>query len=206
MTFVDKVMTPTSWFETIVYKPIWLLKALRIAIPWKMKTEIPATHPGVLTFFQTLRKSEPPFPTNNLKIGAAGFCWGGKHAFILAQDKPETRIVRHQSQIESTKDMQLLDCAFTAHPSYINLPDDVESLTLPMSVAVGDDDMALKGPKALEMKKILEAVEGNKNEVIILPGAKHGFAVRSRPEEKYEMEMAAKAEIQAMEWFKRWLV
>jgi dienelactone hydrolase len=206
MTYVDKVMAPTSWLETIFYKPIWLIKALRIALPWKFKTEIPATHPGVLSFFQTLRTSEPPFATDNLKIGAAGFCWGGKHAFILAQDKPETQVVRHESQIEHTKDMRLLDCAFTAHPSYINPPDDVISVTIPMSVSVGDVDMALKEAKAIEMKKILEAVDGNMHEVIILSGAKHGFAVRSRPDDKHEMEMAAKAEVQAIEWFRRWLV
>lgn len=41
--------------------------------------------------------------------------------------------------------------------------------------------------------------------VVILEGAKHGFAVRTM-DDKYQWELASKAEDQAVAWFKRWFV
>jgi dienelactone hydrolase len=202
---MDKITEPTSWFTTIVYKPVWVFQALSKAIPWKMKSGIPATYPGVVSFFQALRTSPPPFPTDNLKVAAAGFCWGGKHAFLLAQDKPETRVIRHQSQKQSTDNVALIDCVFAAHPSYLEVPVDIDAVTIPVSVAVGDVDMAMKEPLVKKMKEILEAKKDGRHEVNIFPGAKHGFSVRVRPEDKVEMELAEKAEVQAIDWFNRWL-
>ncbi|EHL03602.1 putative protein AIM2 [Glarea lozoyensis 74030] len=201
---MDKIIEPTSWFNTIVYKPIWVFQALVVAVPWKLKTKIPATHPGVISFFQALRTSPPPYPTDTLKVGAAGYCYGGKHAFLLAHDKPETRVVRHESQKESTKDLPLIDCAFSAHPSLLELPVDVDAVALPLSVVVGDKDAVLKAPEAQKTKDILEAKGVGSYEVKILQGAKHGFAIRPHPEDKEELEFAETAEVQAIEWFKRW--
>ncbi|KAG9231553.1 Alpha/Beta hydrolase protein [Amylocarpus encephaloides] len=202
---LEKIMEESSLFTKLVYKPVWIFQAICIAIPWKMKTGIPITSPRVISFVQALRTSEPPFPTDNLKIGAAGFCWGGKHAIILAQDDPATRVVRHQSQIQSETSEKLIDCAFTAHPSYLEVPTDIEPITVPTSVAVGDDDMVLKGPEAKQMKEIFDTRKSTDYEVAIMPGAKHGFAVRTHPDDKHEMECAQKAEDQALAWFTRWL-
>lgn len=109
----------------------------------------------------------------------------------------------------------LVDCIFTAHPSYISIPDEVEGVDVPMSVIVGDADMALKKPQALEMQRLLldkNAVEGkrdggrkDKYEMVILEGAKHGFAIRTHPDDEREMEMAMRAEDQALSWFGKWL-
>jgi dienelactone hydrolase len=213
---IDKIMEPASWLTTLVYKPIYAVQALMIAIPWKRKCGIPATHGAIVAFLQALRTSPPPFATANLKIGAAGFCWGGKHTILLAQDPSASRVVRHESQTNAAAlgDQVLLDCAFTAHPSYVEVPVDIEAIRIPISVAVGDVDMAMKAPLVQQMKKILDAKNQNGSsssggagdyEVIILPGAKHGFAVRTHPDDKHEMECAEKAEVQALEWFTRWL-
>lgn len=40
-------------------------------------------------------------------IGVAGYCWGGKHTFLLPRDKAKTSSGR-----------LLIDCGFTAHPSF----------------------------------------------------------------------------------------
>lgn len=200
---IDKIMEPSSWFSTFVYKPVYVFQAMVIAIPWKMKASIPATKGPVLSFFQALRTSPPPFPTSNLKIAAAGFCWGGKHTVLLAADDPESRVVRHESQVNSATPEPLLDCAFTAHPSYLEVPSDIEPIAIPISIAVGDKDMAMKLPQIEQMKEILDAKKTD-HEVNILPGAKHGFAIRTHPEDKHEMECAEKAEAQAIEWFTRW--
>lgn len=200
----DKIMEPASWFTTIFYKPIYISQAMAIGIPWKKKTAISITHPKVISFFQALRSSEPPFPTNNLKIGAAGFCWGGKHAVLLAQDNPSSRIQRHHSQAKSPATEALIDCAFAAHPSYIEVPNDIEAIKIPISVAVGDKDSAMKVPQINQMKEILESKNKDNFEVNILEGAKHGFASRTHPEDKIEMACANKAEVQAIDWFKKW--
>jgi dienelactone hydrolase len=201
---IDKIVEPASWFTTFVYKPIYVLQAMIIAIPWKIKTRISVTKGPVFSFVQGLRTSPPPFPTDNLKIAAAGFCWGGKHTMLLAQDAPSSRVHRHESQINSTTLKPLIDCAFTAHPSYIDVPNDITTITIPISVAVGDADMAMKLSLVQEMKEILEVKKKGDHEVNIIPGAKHGFAVRTHPDDEHEMKCAEEAESQAIEWFTRW--
>lgn len=149
--------------------------------------------------------------------------WGGKHTILLAHDTPSSRIQRHESQINSTTISPLIDCAFTAHPSSIVVPTDIDGITIPISVAIGEKDMAMTAPAIQQMKQILEKKKDD-NEVLIIPGAKHGFSVRMHPEDKHEMECAQKAETQAVDvsiissiqflynanlvvqWFTRWLV
>ena len=73
-----------------------------------------------------------------------------------------------------------------------------------MSVAVGDQDMALKKEQVLQVKEILEVKMKGDHEVVMFEGAKHGFAVRTMPEDKLQLECADKAEGQAIAWFTRW--
>ncbi|TVY33575.1 Protein AIM2, partial [Lachnellula cervina] len=80
LTLMDKIMKPGSWLTAVVYKPAYILQTLIQTIPWFIKTRVSVAKPRVFKFVQALRTSPPPFPTDNLKIGAAGFCWGGKHA------------------------------------------------------------------------------------------------------------------------------
>jgi dienelactone hydrolase len=205
IALMDKIMTPSSWFTTLVYKPFYALQIMRTAVPWKYQTGIPKTHRPIVSFFQALRTSAPPFPTNNLKVGAAGFCWGGKHTILLAQDTSTSKVTRHESQANSVTPQRLIDCAFTAHPSYIEVPRDIETITIPISVTVGDGDMAMKAPLAQQMKEILEGKKKGDHEVVIMQDAKHGFAIRTHPDDEHEMECAGKAEAQAVEWFTKWL-
>ncbi|KAH7364742.1 Alpha/Beta hydrolase protein [Rhexocercosporidium sp. MPI-PUGE-AT-0058] len=206
IALMDNLTTPSpTWLSAIIHKPQWAVSLLRLAIPWKSACAPEKTHPGIVSFVQAIRSSPAPFSTQDLKIGIAGFCWGGKHAFMLAQssakDQPATAI-----QKEGQK---LVDCIFTAHPSYITLPTEVSSLAIPTSVIVGDADTVLKHAQALEMKKILDAKNGaegeGKYEMVILEGGKHGFAIRTHPEDEKEMEMAMQAEEQALVWFGKWL-
>lgn len=106
----------------------------------------------------------------------------------------------------------VVDCVFAAHPSYITVPAEVQAVNIPMSVIVGDMDMVLKYAQALEMKRVLEGkntADGKgegRYEMIILEGAKHGFAIRTHPHDETEMAMAMQAEEQALNWFGKWLV
>jgi len=204
---MDKLMNPASWLTTIFFKPFYVLQVLIIGLPWMIKSRISATNPRVVSFLQAIRTNPPPYPTKNLKIGLAGFCWGGKHTMLLAADAPSSRVIRtHESLPDSGAPKPLIDCAFTAHPSYIKVPEDIEAITIPTSVAIGDEDMAMGAKPIVRMKETLEGQKNSDHEVNIIPGAKHGFAVRTHPDDAEEMACAEKAENQAIAWFTRWLV
>jgi dienelactone hydrolase len=149
----------------------------------------------LISVITTIRTSPE---TSSLKLGAAGFCWGGKYAFLLAHDAPSSRI-----SIDGSL-QPLIDCAFTAHPSMLSVPADVENVRQPMSVAVGDTDMALSTEGIRTMETILKK-KGGDHEVVILDGAKHGFAVRIDPKDELQNKYADVAEKQAIAWFTKWL-
>lgn len=69
---------------------------------------------------------------------------------------------------------------------------------------MGDADIAMPIKQVEQTKKILEEKGRERHEVVIIPGAKHGFAVRARPEDKEAVEQGLKAEEQAVGWFNRW--
>jgi len=198
----EKVKKPASWFTTLLYKPLWFAQAMWMIIPWIFKNRSSVCKPRIFNFFKAIRTSPSPFPTNNLKMGAAGFCWGGYYTVLLAHDAPSSRVQRQTSSADALE--PLIDCAFTAHPSLLTMPKDIEGVNLPLSVAVGNEDMAMKGPQILQMKEILEVKKKGDHEVVIMPGAKHGFAVRVDPRDEWQLECAEKAEVQAIKWFSKW--
>jgi dienelactone hydrolase len=141
--------------------------------------------PGVLQFIDKLRASQEP----DAKLGVVGFCWGGYGVTQLA----------HGGLASNGR--TLIDAAYTAHPSELKVPEDIEEIKLPYSMIVGDVDFALSVEKAKQSAGILEKKAGVPSEVVIVPGARHGFAVRYDPENKVEIEMADQAEDQMVRWF-----
>jgi dienelactone hydrolase len=204
LSLMEKILTPSSWLTTLLYKPLYILRAASMAIPFFISNRGSVVKPRIFSFVQALRTSPPPFETNNLKIGAAGFCWGGKYTVILAHDTPSSRIHPHSSQLTSNILSPLIDCAFIAHPSMLSVPSDIEKINVPLSCAVGDVDMAISKKEVLAMKEILEVKKKGDHEVNVLEGAKHGFAVRTMKDDKVQMEYADQAETQAVNWFLRW--
>ncbi|CAD6574176.1 MAG: hypothetical protein ASARMPREDX12_009489 [Alectoria sarmentosa] len=109
----------------------------------------------------------------------------------------------------------LLDCGFTAHPSQLVLPMDVEAVKMPLCISSGSMDFLLK-PEGYEMiKEIFSRKEGELNaegkrgamfEMNVVDGAKHGFAIRGNPGDEDEKRRGQMAEDQAVDFFGRWLV
>jgi dienelactone hydrolase len=132
---------------------------------------------------------------NSIPIGVAGYCWGGKHAIVLA----------HGTTTLPDSTRTLVNCAFAAHPSGLDFPSDIEKISLPFSLAIGDKDVMM-GPKMVEeSREILEKKKGRvHSEVVVYAGAKHGFAVRGDPGSEREVEQEGQAQDQAVEWFGRW--
>jgi dienelactone hydrolase len=143
--------------------------------------------PRIKAFFQALRQEEAV----DLPIGAAGFCWGGKLAVMMACNQEKTAAGK-----------RLLDAIFLGHPSMLKLPDEIEKSNLPASFALGEKDTAITTAQIEEIKRIIEAKpEGQKGEVIIYEGAGHGFCIRADLTVKDVAKQAAEAEDQCIKWF-----
>ena len=154
--------------------------------------------PRIFTFFSSLRSS------TTLPIGAAGFCWGGKYVTLLCQGTEK-----------SSSGNALLDCGFAAHPSALVLPTDVEAVKLPLCISNGSMDFQLKteGNEMIadifarrEAELNADGKRGKMFEMIVVEGARHGFAIRGNPGDEDEKRRGQMAEDQAVDFFGRWLL
>ncbi|KAF1991729.1 alpha/beta-hydrolase [Aulographum hederae CBS 113979] len=140
---------------------------------------------------------------DGLKVGIAGFCWGGKYAL---------RAGLEGSMIEiSGEKVPLVDAAVGLHPSHVAVPADVETLVVPTSFGWGVEDSGVKFEQKAEIEALQERVrkEGRKvpemEHRVYTPG-RHGFAVRGNPEDPAERKALEDSEKQVLEWFGRWLL
>jgi dienelactone hydrolase len=176
---------------------------LRYFLPLAITVRPGIVIPRIKAYIIALRASPPvPFDQTpqSLKIGVAGFCWGGKYAILLCHNEPSGESV----ELGGGEGKPLVDCGFTGHPSFVTLPGDLDAVVAPLSIANGDMDMMLPGEKMVEAKRILDAKEGGGvHEAVIYEGATHGFSVRGDPKDPKQAEMGMKAEDQAVSWFKK---
>ena len=101
MHAMESLLSPSpSWFTTIVYKPFWLLQVIRAATPFIVRNKDVVVKPCIWNFFSALRSS---LETSNLKIGSAGFCWGGKYTILFIPrskpDRPRLRSLSGQDEV-----------------------------------------------------------------------------------------------------------
>lgn len=200
MYAMESVMTPASWFDTIFKKPLAILKVMSGFVPFLFFNRISVSKPIVFDFFRQLRTSPD---TSSLKVGVAGFCWGGKHVINLCHDYPSSRV--HRAGSESGQLQSLIDAGFTAHPSMLNVPEDIDNVRIPLSIAIGETDMAMKSEQIQQTKTILEKKKDGDHELNIIPGAIHGFAVRGLLSDPKQKEHSDIAEQQAIAWFGKFL-
>ncbi|KAL8825086.1 MAG: hypothetical protein Q9170_007931 [Blastenia crenularia] len=161
-------------------------------VPYLFRNRYTITSPRIHAFISSVRES------SSVPIFAAGFCWGGLHAVSLT----------HSTSVTSTG-APLVDAAFTAHPSNLTLPSDVEKAVKPLSISSGTKDFVLdmKGVESIKTvfaRKNGEEGDERKFELRVVEGARHGFAVRGDPNDEEELRQAQVAEDQAVEWFNRW--
>ncbi|KAL9102008.1 MAG: hypothetical protein Q9187_009175 [Circinaria calcarea] len=181
-------LTGNGW---MIGKILPLVRIIASFPPFLIYNRFAVTKPRVYKFFHDLRANEAA----SLPVGAAGFCWGGKYVFLLCSDSEK-----------AANGKSLVDCGFTAHPSNLAIPADAQNVNLPLSVAVGDVDFVMLLAQVQQTKAILEEKGKDKDmhEVVIIPGAKHGFAVRAHPDDKKGVEQGLQAEEQAVRWFTKW--
>ncbi|KAK1978186.1 dienelactone hydrolase family protein [Colletotrichum cereale] len=204
MLMNDRLGGEKSWFRKYFFiLPLAVVTLARHFVALYIATRTGVIVPRIGNFLRAVRLAPPsPLPPQassasadsaqkTIRIGVAGFCWGGKHAVQLTQ-----------LGAGPYGASPLVDCAYTAHPSFLSLPGDLDRVALPLSVANGDDDMMMPRAKMAQAKELL----GTKKdcEIVEYPGAKHGFAVRGDPGDRSQEAHGRQAEDQAVGWFRRW--
>ncbi|KAF2269868.1 alpha/beta-hydrolase [Lojkania enalia] len=168
-----------------------LLKCIFYLIPFRWATRQSIVQPRISNFFQKLRENEAA----HLPIGAAGYCWGGKWSTVLAHNV-----------VKSSFGKPLVDATFTAHPSRLRIPSDIQKIQIPTSIAVAVLDDRFPPSQVDETEALLrtktERGEGE-HELIWYEGARHGFAVRGSKTDEVENQRGMQAEEQAVNWFKK---
>lgn len=57
------------------------------------------------------------------------------------------------------------------------IPGEIADVQLPLSICIGDEDFALKKEGVESIRAVLKEKGDVKSEVVVLEGAKHGFAI-----------------------------
>ena len=96
---------------------------------WLPKHTEGVSKPLIDGFINTVRMT----PGTN-KIGAIGFCWGGRYAILEAHG---------QKKDGSGSDIGGVDAAMACHPSLVAVPGDFDPVSVPLSLAVGTKDSLL---------------------------------------------------------------
>ncbi|CAJ2505782.1 Uu.00g131760.m01.CDS01 [Anthostomella pinea] len=179
------VLAKGTWFDTLA-KPYHIFWVLLAFAKWGIPNRFAKSFPIVQKFMENLRRNEGA----HIPVGIAGFCWGGKHTLVIAGDfKADGK--------------PLVDAAFTAHPSFLSLYDDIKKIRAPTSFGIGDLDSQVSPEQAEKIRDIIEAKpEAQKGEMRMYHGYGHGFACRVDAKND-DPRGAAEAEDQALAWFEK---
>jgi len=193
LIFSIKALDATGPFA-LVKKAYHFLRLVWYGLPFLKNDKAHLVRPRVVNFFRGLQASHPELP-----VAAAGYCWGGQWVVELCSNKEEY-----------AANKPLVACGFTAHPSRLKIPTDIEAVTYPLSIAAAGIEQQIPKAKAKQIEDILKAKtaktkdQGVEHEFVMYDDVHHGFAVRADENEGHERECGKKAEDQAVRWFSKW--
>lgn len=119
---------------------------IRWMAPFFIYSRDSVARPKISAFLSSLKTKTHP----DLPIGTAGFCWGGKWVTELCWD----------AEMNRTRDgKRVTDCGFTAHPSRLAYPGDVEKVRLPYSVAAAEIDFMMSSVSAVNRSVLARRLE-----------------------------------------------
>ena len=159
--------------------------------PWLAKHREGVTKPLIDGFVNTVRM----LPGTN-KIGALGFCWGGRYAVLQAHG---------QSKDESGSSIGGVDAAYACHPSLVAVPADFEPVTKPLSLALGTKDSLLDESQIGKIQDVMGNKTDIPHEIQLYEDQVHGFALRSDWSSAKDKKAMDDAEKQGIEWFNKYL-
>lgn len=193
LSFLDNVEPPLKTQETLSLVD----KAKNAAIvpatlgPWLAKHREGVSRPLIDGFVNTVRMT----PGTN-KIGAIGFCWGGRYAILQAHG---------QDKSGKGSDIGGVDAAYACHPSLVAVPADFEPVEKPLSLALGTKDSLLDQGTVGKIQDLMAKKTEVPHEMRLYEDQVHGFALRSdwsSDKDKKAMDEAAQ---QGIEWFSEYL-
>ncbi|KAL6571530.1 hypothetical protein OROHE_003173 [Orobanche hederae] len=119
------------------------------------------------------------------KIGAAGFCWGGKPVVDLTK-RPSIQAV------------------VLLHPTYVTIKD-IEGVEVPISILGGQNDTMSPPSLLKQYDTALKAKHKVNSFVKIFPGAEHGWTTRYNDTDAPAVKRAKKAHKYLLHWLVKYL-
>jgi len=159
-------------------------------MPWLAKHREAVSQPLVDGFVNTVRQIP-----GTQKIGAIGFCWGGRYAILQAHGKDKT-----PGDVPGGG----VDAAYACHPSLVAIPADFDPVSVPLSLALGDHDSLLDEKSVGQIRELMEK-KSTPSEVKVYQDQVHGFALRSDWSSEKDKKAMDEAEKQGIEWFNKYL-
>jgi len=148
--------------------------------PWLVTHREAVTKPKIDGFINHLRTT----PGTN-KIGALGFCWGGRYAVLAAHGE--------------------VDAAVALHPSLVAVPGDFDPITKPISIGLGDKDSLVDHKTMGGIQDTLAKKTDVPHEIRIYEDQVHGFALRGDFSSEKDKKSMDEATQQGIEWFNEYL-
>ena len=159
--------------------------------PWLLKHREGVSKPLIDGFINTVRM----IPGTD-KIGAIGFCWGGRYAILEAHGPTKNA---------EGATIGGVDAAYTCHPSLVSIPADFDPITKPLSLALGTKDSLLDQKSIGQIQDVMAKKTDVPHEIRIYEDQVHGFALRSdwsSDKDKKAMDDACE---QGIKWFSKYL-
>ncbi|TKA65623.1 hypothetical protein B0A49_08358 [Cryomyces minteri] len=179
---------PVREKQSLVNKGVQTAKIGATLGPWLAKHREAVAKPLMDGFINAVRH----IPGTN-KVGAIGFCWGGRYAILAAQG----------GNYEPGKG---IDAAYACHPSLVAIPADFDPVTKPLSLALGDKDSLLGEKEVGQIQELMKhKAKEVPSEVRIYEDQVHGFALRGDWTSDKDKKAMDDAEKQGIDWFKKWL-
>ena len=130
--------------------------------PWLHAHRDSISHPLISSFIDTIRNIP-----GTRSVGAIGFCWGGRYAILQARDRPllpeegSSSITTTTTPREaSTADGGGVDAAYACHPSLLAVPEDLEAVTKPLSLALAELDPILSESQIAGIREVMAGKVG----------------------------------------------
>jgi dienelactone hydrolase len=147
--------------------------------PWLLKHSEASVKPLITSFVSAVRSVQ-----GTGKVGAIGFCWGGRYAILASHGE--------------------VDAAVACHPALLAIPGDFEGITKPLSLAVGGEDSLLDSKSVGSIQDLFGGLKSD-HELRIYEGQVHGFAIRSDWSDENDKKAMDEAEAQGRDWFGKYL-
>ena len=139
--FLLSVEPPTKMKEdqSFIDKTKGTVDVMATLGPWLAKHREGVSEPLISGFVNTVKQ----IPGTN-KVGAIGFCWGGRYAIM------QTQVPRPEGNVGG------VDAAYACHPSLLAIPGDFETVGKPLSIAVGTKDSLMDQATNEKIKEIMD--------------------------------------------------